>query len=379
MSKVIYFTNAVSQSMFVDYLKNWKVSPNLSNQNFHNKLIKAISKFDHVNVISIRPINKNYASNKLPQLVEDEYNISWHYPKVSTNRVAKVLFIYKRIKNVLPEISKDDVVIVDTLNLSLLKSATKLAKKKHIRVFGICTDNPYNISFTSNYYKNKLVKLGQSLDGYIVLTKAINDLYNVSKKPFIQIDGVSEEYESDAKPLVDGKYIYFGGSLMEEYGVYSLIEAYKEINPRDIKLVLCGHHVFMNQLNTAIKDNKNIVYLGPVNYEDNLNLVKHSLFSVNPRPINPKIDNYSIPSKTLECLSLGTLNITVDNKLLKEHYKDYIIWSKSSSKEDLKVAINKALDISKEEKEKLVKLGKEKVMERTSLEVIGKLIHDLII
>ena len=379
MSKVIYFTNAVSQTMFVDYLKNWRVSPNLSNQNFHNKLIKAISKFDKVDVISIRPINKNYAFDELPQLVEDEYNISWHYPKVTTSRVGKALFLNKRIKNVLPNISKDDVVIVDTLNLSLLKSAIKLAKKNHIKVFGICTDNPYNISFTSNYYKNKLVKLGQSLDGYIVLTKSINELYNINKKPFIQIDGVSEEYESDVKPVMEGKYIYFGGSLMEEYGVYSLIEAYKEINPKDIKLVLCGHHVFMDQLNAAIKDNKCIVYLGPVNYEDNLNLVKHSLFSVNPRPINSKIDEYSIPSKTLECLSLGVLNITVDNKLLKENYKDYIIWSKSSSKEDLKAAINKALDLSKEEKNKLVKQGKEKVMERTSLEVIGKLIHDLTI
>lgn len=379
MNKVIYFTNAVSQTMFVDYLKKWRVSPNLSNQNFHNKLIKAISKYDKVDVVSIRPINSNFASNKLPQLVEDEFNISWRYPKVSTSRVAKALFLNKRIKKVLPQNEKYEAVFVDTLNLSLLKSAIKFASKYNCKVYGICTDNPNNISFTSESYKNKLIKLGQSLDGYISLTKAITDLYNKSNKPYVQIDGVSEELEETNKPLLNGKYIYFGGSLMEEYGVYSLIEAYKEINPKDIKLVLCGHHVNINQLNNAIKDNKNILYLGAVNYEDNLNLIKHSLFSVNPRPINPRIDEYSIPSKTLECISLGVLNITVDNRLLKEHYEDCIIWSKSSSKEDLKVAINKALSLSKEEKDKLVKKAKEKVMERTSLEVVGKLIHDLII
>lgn len=379
MSKVIYFTNAVSQKMFVNYLKKWRVSPNLSNQNFHNKLIKAISKYDKVDVISIRPINSNFVSKKLPQLVEDEFNISWRYPKVSTNRVAKVLFLKKRIKKVLPQNEKYGAIFVDTLNLSLLKSAIKFAKKYNCKVYGICTDNPNNISFTSESYKNRLIKLGQSLDGYISLTKAITDLYNKSNKPYVQIDGVSEEIEEENKPLLNDKNIYFGGSLMEEYGVYSLIEAYKEINPKDIKLVLCGHHVNVNQLNNAIKDNKNILYLGAVNYEDNLNLIKHSLFSVNPRPINPKIDEYSIPSKTLECISLGVLNITVDNRLLKEHYEDCIIWSKSSSKEDLKDAINKALSLSKEEKVKLVKKAKEKVMERTSLEVVGKLIHDLII
>ena len=379
MSKVIYFTNAVNQTSFADYLKRWKVSPNLSNQNFHNKVIKAISKFDKVEVISIRPINKNFDVSSLPRLVEDEYNITWRYPKVSTSKVGKVLFLNKRIKDVSPECVKGDAVLVDTLNLSLLKSAIKFAKKHSLKVYGVCTDNPNNISFITDSYKNKLMKLGQSLDGYISLTKAITELYNVRNKPFIQIDGVSEDIEEIGKPLIKDKYIYFGGSLMEEYGVYSLIEAYKELNLKDIKLVLCGHHVFIDQLNAAIKDNKNIIYLGPVNYEDNLNLIKHSLFSVNPRPINPKIDDYSIPSKTLECLSLGVINITVDNKLLKEHYKDVIIWSKTSSKDDLKEAIKEALDLSKEEKEKLIKLGKEKVMERTSLEVVGKLIHDLII
>lgn len=379
MSKVIYFTNAVSQTSFADYLKRWKVSPNLSNQNFHNKVIKAISKFDKVEVISIRPINNNFDVSFLPRLVEDEYNITWRYPKVSTSKVGKALFLNKRIKDISPKCVKGDSVLVDTLNLSLLKSAIKFAKKHSLKVYGVCTDNPNNISFITGSYKNKLMKLGQSLDGYVSLTKAITELYNVRNKPFIQIDGVSEDIEEIGKPLIKDKYIYFGGSLMEEYGVYSLIEAYKELSLKDIKLVLCGHHVFIDQLNAAIKDNKNIIYLGPVNYDDNLNLIKHSLFSVNPRPINPKIDEYSIPSKTLECLSLGVINITVDNKLLKEHYKDVIIWSKTSSKDDLKEAIIAALDLSKEEKDKLIKLGKEKVMERTSLEVVGKQIHDLII
>ena len=379
MSRVLYFTNAVSQLMFKDYLKNWKVSPNLSNQNFHNKLIRAIAEFDKVNVISIRPINSNFSYNKLPQLVEDEFNISWRYPKVTSSRLAKYLFLNKRINKVLPKNEKIEAIFVDTLNMSLLKSAIKIKKTYRCKLIGICTDNPNNISFTSNSYKSKLIKLGHSLDGYICLTSAISNLYNKNNKPALLIDGVSEEYEATSKPIIEGQYIYFGGSLMEEYGVYSLIEAYKCINPKDIKLVLCGHHVNVDKLNSSIKDNKNIIYLGPVSYEDNLNLIKNSLFSINPRPINPKIDEYSIPSKTLECISLGVLNITVNNLLLKEHYDDCIIWAKSSSKEDLVDAINKALSLSKEDKETLIKKAKEKVMERTSLEIIGKQIHDLFI
>ena len=109
-----------------------------------------------------------------------------------------------------------------------------------------------------------------------------------------------------------------------------------------------------------------------------MSLEKNAILTVNPRPINPKIDDYSLPSKTLECLAIGAINITVDNKLLKKHYENCIIWSKSSSKEDLKHAITKALSLNSSEREKLIKLAKEKVMERTSLEVIGNLIHGFI-
>ena len=378
MSKVIYFTNAVSQTSFTDYLKRWKVSPNLSNQNFHNKVIKAISKFDKVEVISIRPINKNFDVSSLPRLVEDEYNITWRYPKVSTSKVGKVLFLNKRIKQVSPLTNKDDVVLVDTLNLSLLKSAIKFAKKHSLKVYGVCTDNPNNISFIADSYKNKLMKLGQSLDGYISLTKAITELYNVHNKPFIQIDGVSEDIEEIGKPLINDKYIYFGGSLMEEYGVYSLIDAFLRLKLKDTKLVICGHHLQKEKLFEKIKNNDSIVYLGPVSYFDNLTLEKNALLSVNPRPINQKIDDYSIPSKTLECLSIKCLNVTVDNALLKERYGDVIIWSKSSSSEDLAEAINKALSLSKEEKDQIVENGYKKVMQRTSLKVIGEKIKSFL-
>ena len=64
---------------------------------------------------------------------------------------------------------------------------------------------------------------------------------------------------------------------------------------------------------------------------------------------------------------------------LEENYKDCIIWAETSNVEDLKAAIKKALSLDNKERERIIALGKQKVMERTSVEHIGQLLHDLII
>ena len=363
----------MDNASFKEYLSGWKVSPNLSNQNFHNKLIHSLALTHDVDVISVRSINKNYKSQVMSAKIVRENNIYWKYPLVSRNRISKYVKLYRRIKSI--TMADAEICFVDVLNLSLLKNAIKYSKKYKMKVIGVCTDSPNNISFTSKRYKKKLLQLGQSLDGYVVLTDKINDLYN-NNKPFAKIDGVSELFTNYQGKEIEGDYIYFGGSLMREYGVFNLIEAFKNINNPNLRLVLCGHHVNKRELIDAIGDNTNIIYLGPVDYERNMSLEKHALIAVNPRPINEKIDLYSIPSKTLEYLSNNTLTVTVNNLLLKEHYESCIIWANSGDISDLEDAINRALNMRRTDREIITLLGKNKVMQYTSLESVNKIIDN---
>ena len=117
-NKYIYFTSAMDNDSFKEYLKGWKVSPNLSNQNFHNKLIHALALSHDIDVISVRPINKNYEHNKLDAKIVREGNIFWKYPQVSRNRIEKYFKLFKRIKTITMQDSKH--IFVDVLNLSLL-------------------------------------------------------------------------------------------------------------------------------------------------------------------------------------------------------------------------------------------------------------------
>ena len=377
-NKIIYFTTAQDLNSFANQLHNWSISPNLSNQNFHNKLIRSISLSHQVDVVSVRPINKNYSLKKLEQNIVKEENINWNYVKVSRSRIDKALHYRKYVNNSIPQDVANAVVMVDVLNTRLLKEAIFFAKKNKLPIVGICTDSPYNISYTKESYAKKNVKLANQLDGYVVLTKPINNLYNTHVKPFIVIDGVSEENKSANSSPIEGKYIYFGGSLMTKYGIYNLIDAYKELDLKDIKLVICGHHVNKEQLDSAIRDNENIIYLGALDYQKNLDLEKHAYLAVNPRPKMPEVDEYSFPSKTLEFLANGILNIAVNNEYLKENYGDSIIFANSGKPCCLKKAIIDALSLSDEERNKRIEIGKKIAMQRTSLESINKQIDELV-
>lgn len=372
MTKIIYFTLAQDMKSYQDYLSNWKVSPNTSNQNFHNKLIRALALSHKVDVISVRPINFNYSFDKLASNVVQEDNINWNYIKVTRSKVDKLLFNGSRINRVVKNIVlSDSVIVVDTLNLSLLRYAYLLGKKHNIKVYGVCTDNPNNISFISPSYKAKLLKYGRKLDGYIALTKDIEALYNVNHKKSVLIDGISEELSFD-KPIINDNYIFFGGSLMKEYGVYNLIDAFSQLEAKNMKLVICGHHE-PNDFKKYIENNGDIIYLGSKSYEEVANLEHYSAICVNPRPINEQIDNYSIPSKVIEYIANGALVVSVKNKILEENYSQYIVWAVDNSPESLKTAIENAINLNKNE---IINEARKKVLTRTSKESVSKIISE---
>ena len=100
-NKYIYFTTAMDNNSFKEYLSNWVVAPNLSNQNFHNKLIRSLALSHDIDVISVRSINKFYKEKILQAKIVKEDNIFWKYPLVKRNRIDKQLHLFKRIKNII--------------------------------------------------------------------------------------------------------------------------------------------------------------------------------------------------------------------------------------------------------------------------------------
>ncbi len=371
--KIIYFTTAQEEKDFRSFINDWKISLNPSNQNFHNKLIRALAINNEVHVISVRPFSRsNMLVKKLDKAVKTEGNITWHYVKRNGNKFYRAFVTTSQIMAALKGIDlSDSIFITDTINQSIVKAVEKIQKKYKRPVLGVCTDSPSNISGTTRSYTLFLLKHTREFDGYLSLTDGLNELFNPNGKPSYIFEGIVEDKKIETKESKK-PYIFFGGALMEKYGVYNLIEAFNELKKKDLELWICGHHGNEAKLNEAFKGNKNIKFLGLLPVEKVMEYEQASLCTINPRPFSEDLDRFSIPSKSLEYMAMGRPVISVRNTILMKKFPDELIWIPSSSVNDIKVGIEKVLEMTEVERENFGEKAKNRVISLYSIESLGK-------
>lgn len=373
--KILYFTTAIDKNDYASFLKRWSSSPNPSQQNFHDKMIRSLAINNELTVFSFRPFSKRLCLDKVLNYEEKNNNgIHYIYFKVKKHRIDRYLTYRAQVNKAMKKINYEDAIIIsDTINPMVITFAKKCSKKYHLPIVGVCTDSPSNISNTSRSYTLYLLDKTNNLDGYIALTKGLNDLFNPKDKPSIIIEGLVEDTkEKYKKPEgVTKPYFLYAGTLMPYYGIYNLIEAYKRLNKQDVSLYILGHHADEKRLLDTIKG-YDIHYLGTLPVDKTLEFETNSLANINPRPTSEDLDRFSIPSKTIEYLYSGKPTISVKNTRLQKYFSEEIIWCKSNDIEDLLFGLNRVLELNKEERQILGSKGQEKVISLFSLSKVNK-------
>ena len=378
--RIIYLTTAIKKEDFESFSKMWRIALNPSNQNFHNKMIRSLALTNKVDAISLRPFSiSNCKAPYLSSETKEEDNITWHYLRVTAIKFLRNKLFERQAKAILKKMDLSDALIVcDTINPTTITLANILKKLFNIKAVGTVTDSPSNISGTGKSYTLYLLKQAETIDGFISLTEGLNNVYNQNGRPFETIEGLVEENF----PLSEnkyGKYFFFGGALMAKYGVYNLIEAFKRLGREDINLILCGHHCDNKALNASIKSNPNIKYLRLLPVNEVLSLESHSIANINPRPFTEDLDRYSVPSKTLEYLSSGSITISVKNSILQPHFKNVAIWTETNSIDDLYDALTSVLIMDEEKRQQIGQAAKEKTVELFSLSSVNKKLDSFLI
>lgn len=376
--KIIYFTTAQDENDYRSFMKQWKIALNPSNQNFHNKLIRSLALNNDVEVISIRPFSRKLMKiKKLKNEEKKDGNIKWHYLSRSGLKILRATQCVPEAKKVLKQIdTKNAIILTDTINPSVLRTANKINKKYKLPIIGICTDSPSNISGTTKSYTKYLLSHSDNLDGYIALTDGLNILFNPEQKPHFIMEGLVENREETEEKMNTKPYFFFGGALMEKYGVYNLIKAFKRLHDDSIDLLICGHHGDKNKLRDEIGKNTNIKLLGLLPVKDVLKYERNCIATINPRPYSEDLDRYSIPSKTLEYMTSGKPVISVRNTILMSKFPDEIVWINSSDVSDIEKGLKEVLSMTPKERENFGFISKNRVLELYSLETVSTNINN---
>lgn len=348
---LLVFSSAMRPEDFESYQFSAKVKANPSNQHFYEKLIKTLSLKNTVSVISQRPFVKGmFRKTTLEEEEAVDGNTRYYYTYLRASKIYKAFFEKKKIEKTVNKAindfkSHDFTIIVDTLKLNLLKAAKSVAKKYNVKVVGMLTDNPENLSGGNSFLKKTLKYEGQTLDGYLALTSGLVDTYNLDAPSYVFEGLVKEEQEGKKDPVFN--YFYFGGSLYEKYGVKTLVDAFHQSNVKS-KLVIAGSGPLEDYIEDMSHKDFRILFLSQLNKEKSFAYMKNSIANINPRPTGTKYDKESVPSKLLEYLSVGVPTISTKYPKLYGPFKDDVTWIEGNSVEDIKNTLEN-FDISKEE------------------------------
>ena len=378
--KIVYFTTAQEEKDFREFITYWKIPLNASNQNFHNKFIRALSLKNTIDVISIRPFSLSKTTiTGLKRETREDGNITWHYIKRTGGKVLRTLMIAPQVKSILKKMDlKNTIFLTDSINTHVVKTANKMGEYFKVPVIGICTDSPSNISGTRRSYTINILNQAHKFTGYIALTEGLKDLFNPDEKPSYIFEGLVEDRKFPKSNEKKNPYFFFGGALMEKYGVYQLIEAFKILKPKNIDLYICGHHGDKETIKAAIKGNQRIKYLGLLNVNKVMELEQKALACVNPRPFTEDLDRFSIPSKTLEYMAMGRPVISVKNSALKEKFPQELVWLDGANESDLVHGMKEVLKMSEVEREELGRKAKNRVLQLYSLEALSNNIQSFL-
>ena len=369
---ILVFSSAMRENDFSLYQEEAKIKPSPSNQNFYYKLIKTLAINNTVSVVSHRPLVKGmFKRGYLESDTKIDGNIKFYYTNNRSDKLFKLFKEKQSIENAARQaiedfLSHDFIIVTDTLRLNLLKAAKKIAKLYDVKIVGMLTDNPYNLSNGPVYVKKYLVQQASDLDGYLSLTNGLVQIYNENARSYVFEGLVSEENEGKKDPIFN--YFYFGGSLYERYGVKTLVDAFHNSNIK-AKLVLAGSGPLDSYIEQLANDDYRILYLNQLSKEKNIAYMRNSIANINPRPLDLKMDNESVPSKLLEYLSIGTPVISTKFPRLYSTFKDDVHWIDGNTVDAMKIALE-SYDISKQEEHlKKAATARRKVFEFYGLNV----------
>ena len=343
---------------------------------------------EEIKVFSKRPTNKVRSGKRfLPAKNENDGGVQYHYSRKLHFPVLNDLysylsafFWYLSSKNC----SKNDVVFLDPLNVSISLGTIAACKIRKIPTIAYITDVPGCYCFSGGKKMSRTMrasqKANQSVDGYINITPEIDELLNKQGKPSIAVEGFVSEVMADKENTLSGKYgkkvVMYTGAIEKIYGLDMLVKGFLKADVRDSELHFYGAGKYVEEIIEIAKHDERIKYMG---CKDNAYVVNEQLKAtllVNPRYSNEEYTKYSFPSKNLEYAASGTPTLTTNLPGMPKEYKDYVFILEDESVDGMAEKLKEILSMPREELHSFGATAKKWVLEnKNSKAQIKKIIE----
>lgn len=331
------------------------------------------------------PINRNVTKKLfIHEKDETEAGVCYHYYKTFNLPILRQIMIMLGAQRVIKRYrkEKDTVIICDCLNRANVMGMLRGNKRRKFPVLMIVTDLPEYLfdEKTAKEYNQLLLKA----DGYIFLTEQMNERINTLKKPYIVLEGhsdnslspldISEKYEIS----LGKKVIVYAGSIKRLYGIENLVEGFIKADIPNTELQIFGDGDYREDLEKIVKTNPKVKYMGIRPNKEVVETEQKAALLVNPRPTAPDYTKYSFPSKNIEYMVSGTPVLTTKLPGMPKEYYPYIYTIDEDTVEGIAFALSKVFSDKMEERNEKGKLAREFVLENKSNIVQAKKIIEFL-
>lgn len=207
-----------------------------------------------------------------------------------------------------------------------------------------------------------------SIDRFVLLTEAMNDVINPGGKPYIVMEGLvdrnMETVSNNLEDKVEESVVMYAGALREQFGLKNLVEGFMAYqNPR-ARLWIFGGGDYAGEIEKAATQDFRILFGGRISQKEVVEKERIATLLVNPRPVGQEFTKYSFPSKNMEYMASGTPILTTRLPGIPSEYYDFIYTIDGDTAEDVTKSLETVLSRSKEELHEKGKLAHSFVLQR---------------
>lgn len=385
--QILYGFSNCTDKKYDELMKGKNISVMRPDQKYHGLLIKGLSSNGaDVKCFSGLPVNRELTKKILiREKDETENGVYYHY--ISTLNfpvLRRITVFFGSFFGVLKTKKRADTfVICDCLNVANAYGMALAARLKKIPVVTIVTDIPDTMySGVAKKIANSFFKL---VDGFVLLTDAMNDRVNMKNKPYIVLEGHIDAAmpkpgtAPEANTETDIKKIIYAGKVEKSYGIDRLVEGFILANIRNSQLIIYGDGDYAEKLKELCKKHNNVEYMGVRKNLEVANAEQSADLLVNPMPAACEYAKYSFPLKNMEYMASGTPVMTTKLPGMPKEYYPYVYLIEDETPAGICGALRSVFSLPLSERLKKGSSAQKFVLEnKSNIKQAGKIIDFLI-